>query len=103
MATDNMMIKADGNLVLMHATAEKERAYALFRVHMPASDELLFLVRLYDAKSAGGIVVPGKPQQAGIANVKTEIFDKPLDAMKRCEEWLKPMVEVPVLAEPGTN
>lgn len=96
---DAMMIKADGNLVLMHATAEKERAYALFRVHMPASDELLFLVRLYDAKSAGGIHLPGGSSQKPGVNVKTEIFDKPLDAMKRCEEWLAPMIAVPELAE----
>ncbi len=100
---DAHMIKADGNLVLMHATAEKERAYALFRVHMPASEELLFLVRLYDSKTAGGIHVPGKPQGAGGMNVKTEIYEKPLDAMRRCEEWLKPVVVVPELVEPETN
>ncbi len=92
---DAMMIKADGNLVLMHATAVKERAYALFRVHMPASDELLFLVRLYDSRTAGGIHVPGDTRRAGSMNVKTEIYDKPLDAMKRCEEWVEPLVEVP--------
>lgn len=100
---DPMMIKADGNLVLMHAEAKGERAYALFRVHMPASDELLFLVRLYNAKTAGGIVVPGKAQQAGISNVLTEIFDKPLPAMKRCQEWNEPLVAVPELVEPETN
>jgi hypothetical protein len=70
---------------------------------MPASEELLFLVRLYDAKTAGGIHVPGKPQQSGLSNVKTEIYEKPLDAMRRCEEWLKPMVEVADTLVPVEN
>lgn len=94
---DQMMIKADGNLVLMHATGKESRAYALFRLHWPASDELLFLVRLYDSKTAGGIHVPGSPKSAGGLNVKSELYDKPLDAMKRCEEWINPTVVVPEL------
>jgi hypothetical protein len=97
MSNQPMMIKADGNLVLMHAEANRERAYALFRVHMPASDELLFMVRLYNSKTEGGIHLPsgGKVSQGGTTNVRTEIFDRPLDAMKRCEEWNNPVVEVP--------
>ncbi len=94
------MIRADGNLVLLHAQngqtgLGQSRAYALFRVYMPQSEELLFLVRLYDAKTAGGIHVPGAGNRSGMSNVLTEIYDKPLAAMKRCEEWIDPQVVVP--------
>ena len=95
--TDPMMIKADGNLVLVDCSDKAERAYAMFRVHMPSSGEMLFLVRLYSSKTSGGVVLPGgsKDQRAGVASVKSEIFEKLAPAMKRCEEWLEPLVEVP--------
>jgi hypothetical protein len=94
-----MTIKADGSLVLMHAEPKGDRAYALFRVHMPASEELLFLVRLYSNKSEGGIVAPGGASLAKGLNVKSELYDKPGDAIRRCEEWNNPRIEVPELVE----
>jgi hypothetical protein len=88
---DQLMIKADGSLMMISCATHSTRAYAMFRVYMPASDELLYLVRLYDAKTEGGLHLPGGTTSKA-RETKSEVFNKIEDAVKRCGEWLHPMV-----------
>jgi hypothetical protein len=91
---DHMMMKADGNVVMIGCGTEGPRAYAMFRIYMPLSDELFYFVRLYNAQTEGGIHLPGG-NASKERETKTEAYNKLGDALRRCEEWLRPAVVVP--------
>lgn len=101
-----MQMRADGNLVLVAANTDKQdRAYALYRMHINGMPEeyMIYLVRLFSKKTAGGVVLAGKIGGNSAPQILSEVYDKLSVATKRCEEWVDAMVEVPEVVLPEKN